>query len=117
MKMNCSVVLFGLIIQLCLSLPYNDDSKSVSTRSASTAKKEEWKDWKTKFNFAAKEEDYSDYDCDGQPDAQWIETKRELFQNFLGNRGYIMKHNKEAMEGKHTYFLKMNQFGDQVSFR
>ena len=59
----------------------------------------------------------SDYSPKGQEDQRWIEINTKSYSNFALNRDFISKHNNEAREGKHTYFLKMNQFGDKVRKR
>ena len=36
------------------------------------------------------------------------------FRAFMKNSIFILNHNAEAFNGKHSYYLKMNQFGDMV---
>lgn len=36
---------------------------------------------------------------------------------FMENKASIAKHNAMAHQGHHTYFMKMNHFGDMVSSR
>ena len=48
---------------------------------------------------------------------QYTNTEEEKFRMkiYLENAAMIHKHNHQAMKGKHTYFLKMNHYGDMVS--
>ncbi len=34
---------------------------------------------------------------------------------FMENKAHIAKHNARAHQGQHSYFLKMNHFGDMVT--
>ena len=40
--------------------------------------------------------------------------ERHRLRIYLDNKAMIEKHNEEAKAGKHTHYLKMNQFGDKV---
>ena len=37
------------------------------------------------------------------------------FRAYMKNSIFIANHNLEAFKGKHSYYLKMNQFGDMVN--
>ena len=44
-----------------------------------------------------------------------VEDKFRL-KIFMENKAKIAKHNAQAHQGQQTYFLKMNNYGDLVSF-
>merc|ERR1711902_202304 len=58
---------------------------------------EEWETWKLEYR-----KDYS------------VHTGEELrrMEIWMENKARIERHNREYIEGKHTYTLRMNHFGD-----
>ena len=43
------------------------------------------------------------------------ETEKYRMKIYMDNKARIAKHNHQAHQGRHSYFLKMNHYGDMVS--
>ncbi|KAL7993046.1 hypothetical protein Chor_017302, partial [Crotalus horridus] len=63
-----------------------------------SALEEAWRDWKTTYGKVYAEEEEASQRAKWEKNLQMVE-----------------QHNREADEGKHTYWMKMNQFSDLVS--
>lgn len=84
--------------QLLLSLIVLASMATIEADLQRNALRTEWKAWKQLHgrSYVSKKEE------------------KMRFRAFMKNSIFILNHNAEAFNGKHSYYLKMNQFGDML---